>query len=38
MFIMKNPYDLFAGDKGVNNGWTVLKDVLNFWNKMTIDY
>ena len=29
----KNPYDLIAGDKGVNNCWTVLKDVLNFWNE-----
>ena len=23
---------------GLTMVWTVLKDVLNFWNKMTIDY
>ena len=34
----KNPYNLIANDKGVNNSQTVLKDVLNFWNKMTINY
>ena len=26
----KKSYDLMAEDKGVNNSWTVLKDVLNF--------
>ena len=34
----KKSYDLIADDKGVNNSWTALKDVLNFWNQMTINY
>ena len=34
----KNSYDLIADEKGVNNSWTALKDVLNFWNQMTINY
>ena len=34
----KKSYDLIADDKGVNNSWTALKDVLNFWNQMTSNY
>ena len=34
----KNSYDLIADDKWVNDSCTELKDILNFWNKMKINY
>ena len=38
MFIMKKFLWSISVWLGGNNGWTVLKDVLNFWNKITINY